>query len=71
MGEDGITFKMAQKIPLSEQDKSYILETEMRKMLEEPRRAGAFSGTGESLHSMRAMAFSYCDMSLRNFEGMM
>ena len=63
MGENGISYKSAKKIPLTEQDKSYILETEMRKMLEEPRRAGAFSGTGESLHSMRAMAFSYCDMN--------
>jgi len=40
-------------------------------MLEEPRRAGAFSGAGESVHSMRALAFSYCDMTLRQFETLM
>ena len=69
--EYGVFYKRAVKIPLSEQDKSRMLDTEMRKMLEEPRRAGAFSGTGESLHSMRAMAFSYCDMSQRQFDSLM
>ena len=69
--EEGVSYKRAVKTPLSEQDKSRMLDTEMRKMLEEPRRAGAFSGTGESLHSMRAMAFSYCDMSQRQFDSLL
>ena len=40
-------------------------------MLEEPRRSDSFSGTGENLHSMRAIAFSYCDMTLMNFQSLM
>ena len=64
---DGTSYKQAEKIPLSEQDKSDILETEMRRMLEEPRRASEFAGNSETLYSMRGMAFSYCDMTIGNF----
>lgn len=68
---EGTSFKAAEKIPMSEQDKNDILEKEMRRMLEEPRRADAFSGAGETLNSMRAMAFSYCDMTVSNFQNLM
>jgi len=68
---EGISFKAAEKIPMSEQDKNDILEKEMRRMLDEPRRADAFSGAGETLNSMRAMAFSYCDMTVNNFQNLM
>ena len=67
MNDEGSSYKKAEKIPMSEEDKIKILETEMKRMLEEPRRANTFSGAAESLHSMRAMAFSYCDMSTKQF----
>ena len=68
---DGVAFKAAEKVPIQEQDKSQILDVEMKRMLEEPRRSDAFSGTGENLHSMRAIAFSYCDMNLSSFQALM
>ena len=71
MTPDGAAYKAAEKVPINEQDKSHILDNEMKRMLEEPRRSDAFSGTGENLHSMRAIAFSYCDMSLSQFENLM
>lgn len=43
----------------------------MKRMLEEPRQTGNFSGNGDNLHSMRAIAFSYCDMTLQNFQALM
>jgi len=43
----------------------------MKRMQEEPMRVDSFSGKSNALNSMRAMAFSYCDMTISSFQALM
>jgi hypothetical protein len=43
----------------------------MKNMQESTKRSDPFSGASKSLSSMRAMAFSYCDMNVASFQSLM